>query len=83
MGTSAELDGRTELNDTYMVAVFLAKKGDGSQLLGFLNGDVAVFLQRNIGANLGVDQVFYLADFLIRHLLEVREVETQRVGSNQ
>ena len=83
MGTSAELDGRAELDDTHMVTVFFTEKGDGTQLLGFFDRNVAVFLQRYVGTDLGVDDVFHLADFFIGHFLEVREVEAQGVRSYQ
>ena len=31
---------------------------------------------------LGVEQLFHLTDFFVRHFLEVGEVKTQRVGRN-
>ena len=75
--TSTEFDRRTELDDTYSFTVLFTEEGDSSQLFRFLDGNVAVFLQRYVGTNLGIHQVFYLADFFVGHLLEVREVETQ------
>ncbi|CCZ49491.1 putative uncharacterized protein [Bacteroides sp. CAG:661] len=83
MRTAAELDGRAELDDADVVAVLFAEEGDGTQFLGFLDGDVTVFLQRYVGTDLGVDQAFYLAQLFVGHLLEVREVEAQRVRRNQ
>ena len=75
--TTTELDGRAELDDADVVAVLLTEEGDSAQFLGLLNRNVAVFLQRNVGTDLGVDQVLYLTQLLVGHLLEVREVETQ------
>ena len=69
--TTTELDGRAELDDADVVAVLLTEEGDGAQFLGFLDRNVAVFLQRNVGADLGVDQMLYLTQLLIGHLLEV------------
>ena len=77
MDTSTEFDRRTELDDTYSFTVLFTEEGDSSQLFRFLDRNVAVFLQRYVGTNLGIHQVFYLADFFVGHLLEVREVETQ------
>ena len=77
MRTTTELDGRAELDDADVVAVLLTEEGDSAQFLGLLNRNVAVFLQRNVGTDLGVNQVLYLTQLLVGHLLEVREVETQ------
>ena len=54
-----------------MVAVLLAEQSDGAQFFGFFDRNVAVFFQRYVGANLCINDVFHLADFLVRHLLEV------------
>ena len=83
MCTSTEFDGRSKLYHTHSVAVLLTEEGDSAQFLGLLDRNVAVLLQRNVGADLGVDQVLYLTQLLVGHLLEVREVETQRVRRNQ
>ena len=69
--TTTEFYGRTELDNAYMVAVLLAEQSDGAQFFGFFDRNVAVFLQRYVGANLCINDVFHLADFLVRHLLEV------------
>ena len=65
-----------ELDDTYAVTVLFAEKSDGAQFLGFFDRYVAVLFQRDVGTYLGIHDVFHLADFLVRHFLEVREVET-------
>ena len=71
MTTTTELNAGAELYDTYLIAVLLAEEGNSTQLLGFLNGGVAVFLQRNILTDTIVDQVLYLANLLGCYLLEV------------
>ena len=75
--TSTELDRRTELNHTYPFSVLFAEESDSSQFFGFFDRNIAVFFQRNVSADLGINQMFYLADFFVCHFLEVREVETQ------
>ena len=71
VGTAAELDGVAKLHYAYVVAVLLAEEGDGAQLAGLLDGQVAVFVELDVGAYLGVDEVLYLAQLLIGDLLEV------------
>ena len=83
MRTTAELDGVAKLNDAHLVAILLAEEGDGTELACLLNGDVAVLGQGDVGTNLGVDDVLYAANLFIGHLLEVAEVEAQRVGRNE
>ena len=75
--TSTKLNRRTELNHTYSVTVFFAEKSDSTQLFCFFDRNVTIFLQRNIGTDSCINDVFHLADFFVCHLLEVREVETQ------
>ena len=74
--TSTEFDGRSKLYHTHSVAVLLAEESDSTQLFRFFDRNIAVFLQRNVGTYLGVDNVLYFADFFIGHFLEMREVET-------
>ena len=81
--TAAELDGVAKLNDAHLVAILLAEEGNGAELACLLNGDVAVLGQGDVGTNLGVDDVLYAANLFIGHLLEVAEVEAQRVGRNE
>ena len=77
MDTTTELYTVGKLNDTYLIAIFLTKQGDGSHLLGFFQWGVAMLLQWDVSANLSIYDAFYLAEFFICHLLEVREVEAQ------
>ncbi|CCY55652.1 unknown [Bacteroides eggerthii CAG:109] len=76
---TAEFNGGTELDNTYVVTIFLAEQRNSSQFFSFFNGYIAIFFQRNIGAYLGIYNVFYLTNLLICYFLEMREVETQRV----
>ena len=81
--TATELNGVAKLDDADAIAILLTKEGDGTQFACLLDGDVAVFGQGDVGADLGVDDVLYAADLLVGHLLEVGEVEAQRVGGNE
>ena len=81
VNTTTELNALAELYNADAVAVLLAKQGYGTQLAGFIYGDVTIFLERDILADAFVDDVLYLAQLFGRDLLEVREVETQSVGS--
>ena len=77
MGTTAEFNRIAELDHTYFVTVLFAEQGDGAKFLCLFDRQVAVFLQSYIFADLRIHQVFYLTDFFVSNLLEVREVETQ------
>ena len=71
MTTTTELNAGTELYDTYLVAVLLTEEGNSTQLLGFLNGSITIFLQGQVLTDTIVDQVFYLTNLLGCYLLEV------------
>ena len=58
-----------------MVAVLFTEQGDSTQFFGIFNRNI-VFLQRYVSTDFSIHQMFYLADFFVRHFLEVREVET-------
>ena len=59
-----------------MVAVLFTEQGDSTQFFGIFNRNIAVFLQRYVGTDFSIHQMLYLADFFVRHFLEVGEVET-------
>ncbi len=80
MDTTAELARRTKAHDTHLITIFLAKQGDSTQFLGFFHRHIAMFVTRQVLTDHVVDDTLYLAQLLVSHLLEVREVETQRVG---
>ena len=80
---AAELYALTELYDADAVAILLAEEGDGTELLGFLDGHIAMVLQRNILADAGVDDALHLTQFLGCDLLEVAEVEAQAFGRDE
>ena len=54
MDTTTELYAVTKLYDTYFIPIFLAKEGDSSHLLGFLDRCFTMFLQREIRTNLSI-----------------------------
>ena len=83
VAATAELNGVAELHHAHLVAILLTKQGNGTHLLGFIDGTVAEFLQWDVGANLLVDDVFHLAQLLGCDLLEVREVEAQSVSRDE
>ena len=83
MATAAELYTVAELYDTNFVAIFLTKESDCAHTLGFFHRYVAMILQGDVLADTTVDNLFNLTQFFGRHLLEVREVEAQIVGSNK
>ena len=80
MAAAAELNARTELDDTNLVAVLLTKESDGTKLLCFLDWGVAIFLQRQVLTDPFIYQMLHLTYLFGRHLLEVREVEAQVIG---
>ena len=71
VSTATELDRVTELDYTYEVTILLTKECDSTQLASLLDGEVAVFVELHIGADLGIHEVLYLAQLLVGHLLEV------------
>ena len=83
MSATAELDGRAELDDANLVAILLAEERHGTKFASLLNRHGALLLKRHIGANFEIDKVLNLCEFLISHLLEVAEVETEGVGGHK
>ena len=79
MDTTAELCGGTEAYHAYLVAIFLTEEGNGTELLGFFDGCVTVFVEWKVGANHLVDDVLHLAQLLIADFLEVVEVKAKRL----
>ena len=79
MDTAAELDARAKLYHPHLVAVFLSKECDGTQLLGLFDRNVAMLVEMDVLAYHVVHQSFCGSDFFIGHLLEVGEVEAQGV----
>ena len=69
--TSAELARRPEANHANLVAVFLAEEGDGPHLAGFVEGYVAMLVERNVLANHLVDQPLHLTHLLVGDFLIV------------
>ena len=80
MASSAELHAVAELNHANAIAIFLAKQGNGTQFLGFLDGDVAVVLKDNVLADAAIDDACNFAQLLGCYLLEVGEVKAQVFG---
>ena len=60
MNTATELTRRTEANDANLVAILLAEQGDGTQLLGLLEGHVTMFVKRNVLTNHVVHHTLHL-----------------------
>ena len=83
MATATELHALAELYHADTVTVLLTEECDGTQLLGLLDGYVAVVLEGNVLTYLVVDETLHLTNLLGGHLLEMREVKTQVVGSDE
>ena len=83
MDTTTELTAGTEADHTHLVTVLLTEEGDGTEFLGLLEGHVTVLVERDILTDHLIDHTLHLTDLFITHLLEVREVETQRVGRHE
>ena len=79
---AAELGRRAEAHDAHLVAVFLAKQGDGAQFLGFLDWGVAMLVKWQVGPNHAVDDALHLAQLFVTDFLEIVEVEAQRLVVN-
>ena len=77
--TTTELARRAETNHAHLVAVLLTEEGDGTELLGLVEGHIAVLIQGDILTDHLIHHALYLTDLLVCHLLEVREVEAQGI----
>jgi hypothetical protein len=77
MRSSAQFDGTAKTDHPDLFAVFFAKQSHGTHVAGFLYGRVTMLVQHHIGADLAVDQMLYLADFVLAEFLKMRKVETQ------
>ena len=71
MTSTTELYAGAELHNANLVAILLAKEGNGTQFLCFLDRRIAEFLEWNVGTNLLVDDMFHLAQLLWSDLLKV------------
>ena len=82
MDTAAELARGSEADHTHAVAILLAEEGDGAQLLGLLHRHVAMLVELEVLTDKAVDQLLHTAQLLVSDLLEVGEIEAQRVGAD-
>ena len=71
MTSTTELYAGTELHNTHLVTILLAEESNSTQFLSFLDWCIAEFLEWDVGTNLLVDDMFYLAQLLWSNLLEV------------
>ena len=71
MTSATELHALSELNHAHLVSVLLSEEGNGTQLLGLINGHVPMVLQRNILTNACIDYLLHPAQLLVGNLLEV------------
>ena len=83
MDTAAEFARRSEAHDAHGIAILLAEESDGAHLLSLVHRHVAVLIAGQVLAYHAVDQPFHLAQLLVADLLEVGEVEAQRVGADE
>ena len=77
VASTTELYRVAKLHYTYLVAILLAKQGNGAKLLSLLNRSIAELLQRNVFANTAIYKMLYLSQLLCCNFLKVREVEAQ------
>ena len=77
MCAAAELHAVAELDDAYMVAVFLAEESHGTEFLSLGNGHGTVLFEGYGVADVDVDLFFHFADFLACEFGKMGEVETQ------
>ena len=82
MDTTTELTTWTEANNTNLITILLTEEGYSTHLLCFFHRCVTVFVHRIISTNHSVNKSLHLTKFLIGDLLEVRNVETERVWTN-
>ena len=60
MDTTAELARRSEAYHAHLVAILLTEEGNGTELLGFVEGHVAVLVDMDV-----------LADHVVYHALHL------------
>ena len=71
MDTTTELARGSEANHANLVAVLLAKEGNGTQLLGLIERHVAMLIDMDILTDHVVHHALNLAQLLISNLFEV------------
>ena len=71
MASATELYRVAKLHYAYLVAILLAKQGNGTKLLSLLNRSIAELLQRNVFADAAVYKMLYLSQLLCCNLLKV------------
>ena len=79
MNTTTELATWTEAYNTNLVAIFLTEESYCTHFLCFLHWCITMLVKRIILTNHLVDKFLYLTKFLIGYLLEVRNIEAERV----
>ena len=70
-------------DDAHELAVLFPEQGHCAQALGLGDGHVAALVQRNLLADALVHELLNLAQLLVAHLGEVREVEAQQLIVHQ
>ena len=80
MRTTAQFDRVAIFDHTDFIAILFTEQSHSAQCFRFGNRHIAMLFQRIVGTDLFAHQLFHLTNFFVRHLLEVGEVEAQRVG---
>ena len=83
VATAAELNRRTVLDDTHVIAVFLAKERHGSHGFRLSYRRMTAFFEFQVLTNEFIRYLLHLAQLLGCHFLEVAEVKTQAVGGHE
>ena len=83
MATTTEFDRRTILDDTHVVAVFLAEERHRTHRFSLSNRRMTALLEMQVLTDDLIRQLLHFAQFLRRHFLEVREVKTQAVRRDE
>src|SRR5438045_2348631 len=79
MYSSAKLNGklRVKCYHAHFFSVFLAKKHHSAFLLCYFNGDIPVFMQRNIFSYFFIYNMLNSRNFGISHFCKMRKIKAQ------
>ena len=83
VATTTELNRRTVLDHTHVIAVFLAEQSHRSHCFRLSDRGMTTLLEVQVLTDDRIGQTLYLTQLFRAHFLEVREVKTQALRRNQ
>ena len=79
MNTTTELTRGAKTHHTHLITILLTKEGDGAEFPGLIERYLTMLVERDILTDHVIHHPLHLAQLFVRHLLVVREIETQGI----